>query len=70
MVWNVFGDDSRPDSFHEATKAVLNGPSSPSAGARNIPFALDVEARVAALKRTRSFDAVEYRLPKAPLWRP
>jgi SAM-dependent methyltransferase len=39
MVWNVFGDDSRPDPFHEATKALLNGPSSPSAGARNIPFA-------------------------------
>jgi SAM-dependent methyltransferase len=67
MVWNVFGDDSRPDSFHEATKALLNGPSSPSAGVRNIPFALDVEARVAALERTRSFDAVEHRTGAWPL---
>jgi hypothetical protein len=50
MVWNVFGDDSRPDPFHEATKALLNGPSSPSAGARNKPFALDAEARMAALE--------------------
>ena len=61
MVWNVFGDDSRPDPFHEATKALLNGPSSPSAGARNIPFALDAEARMAALERTGAFEAVEHR---------
>ena len=25
IVWNVFGDDSRPDPFHEVTKALLNG---------------------------------------------
>jgi SAM-dependent methyltransferase len=31
MVWNVFGDNSRPDPFHDATKALLDGPSSPSA---------------------------------------
>ena len=60
MVWNVFGDDSRPDPFHEATKALLKGPSSPSAGSRDIPFALDAEARVAALERTGAFDATEY----------
>ena len=60
MVWNVFGDNSRPDPFHEATKALLDGPSSPSAGSRDIPFALDAEARVAALERTRAFDAIEY----------
>jgi len=67
MVWNVFGDDSRPDPFHEATKALLNGPSSPSAGVRDIPFALDVEARVAALKRACSFDAIEHRTSAWPL---
>jgi hypothetical protein len=33
MVWNTFGDQHRPDPFHEATKMLLNGPSSPSAGA-------------------------------------
>ena len=60
MVWNVFGDNIRPDPFHEATNALLNGPSSPSAGSRDIPFALDAEARVAALERTGAFDAIEY----------
>jgi len=60
MVWNVFGDNSRPDPFHEATKALLNGPSSPSAGSRDIPFALDAEARVAALERTGAFHAIEH----------
>ena len=67
MVWNVFGDDSRPDPFHEATKALLNGPSSPSAGARDIPFALDAEARLAALERTHLFDVVEHRTSAWPL---
>jgi SAM-dependent methyltransferase len=61
MLWNVFGDDSRPDPFHEATKTLLAGPSSPSAGSRGIPFALDAEARVAALQRTGMFDAIDYR---------
>ncbi|HTV56012.1 MAG TPA: methyltransferase domain-containing protein [Terriglobia bacterium] len=61
MVWNVFGDPDRLDPFHEATKMLLNGPSSPSAGAGDIPFALDVKARLAALERTRAFDSVERR---------
>jgi SAM-dependent methyltransferase len=60
MVWNVFGDNSRPDPFHEATKAFLPKPLSPSAGSRDIPFALDTEARVAALERAGAFDAIEY----------
>ena len=60
MVWNVFGDNSRPDPFHEATKTFLPGPLRPSVGARNIPFALDADARVAALERTGAFDAIEY----------
>ncbi len=60
MVWNVFGDNIRPDSFHEATNTLLNGPSGLPVTARGIPFALDAEARVAALKRTGAFDAIEY----------
>lgn len=67
VVWNVFGDESRPDPFHEATKLLLNGPSSPSAGAREIPFALDAEARLAALDRTDAFGAVEHRTSTWPL---
>ena len=59
--WNVFGDDSRPDPFHEATRELLcDGPSSPSAGNRGTPFALDVEARVQALQRINAFDIVEH----------
>jgi len=30
MVWNDFGDPDRTDPFHEATKLLLAGPSSPS----------------------------------------
>jgi hypothetical protein len=60
MLWNVFGDNSRPDPFHEATKTLLKGPSSPSAGSRDIPFALDAVARVAALERTDVFDTIEH----------
>jgi SAM-dependent methyltransferase len=58
-VWNVFGDDSRPDPFHEATKELLDAPSSPSAGERGIPFGLDAAARMAAIRRSDAFDIVE-----------
>jgi SAM-dependent methyltransferase len=61
MVWNVFGDSSRPDPFHEATKMLLDAPRSPSAGTRGIPFALDSTARVHALRRTDAFDMIEHR---------
>jgi SAM-dependent methyltransferase len=67
MVWNVFGDDSRPDPFHEATKVLLGPPANPSVGARDIPFALDAEARLAALERARAFDAIEHRTSAWPL---
>ena len=61
MVWNVFGDSSRPDPFHEATKMLLDGPRGPSAGTHGIPFALDSTARVEALRRTGAFDLIEHR---------
>jgi SAM-dependent methyltransferase len=57
--WNEFGDDSRPDPFHSATKDLLAGPSSPSAGERGISFGLDTEARLAALRRVGAFDLVD-----------
>ena len=60
MVWNVFGDQHRPDPFHEATKILLDGPVSPSAGAGDVPFALDAEARLAALERTHAFNSIEH----------
>ena len=61
MLWNVFGDSGRPDPFHEATKSLLEAPLSPSAGNGDVPFALDTEARLAALERTAAFDSVEHR---------
>jgi hypothetical protein len=61
MVWNVFGDDLRPDPFHEATKSLLDAPLSPSAGSGKVPFALDAAARLAALQRTGAFDNLEHR---------
>ncbi len=64
-LWNVFGDDSRPDPFHEATKELLAAPASPSAGETGIPFALDSMARLAALERCGAFDLME---TKASQW--
>ena len=67
MLWNVFGDSRRPDPFHEATKLLLNKPLSPSAGNGEVPFALDAEARFAALERTDPFDCIEHRTSTWPL---
>jgi len=51
MVWNVFGDEARPDPFHEATFELLGGETSPSAGAPGRPpFALDAARRRAELE--------------------
>jgi len=61
MLWNVFGDSGRPDPFHEATRSLLEAPLSPSAGNGEVPFALDTEARLAALEQTAAFDSVEHR---------
>ncbi len=60
-VWNVFGDSSRPDPFHEATRMLLDGPRGPSARTHGISFALDSTARVEALTRTGAFDLIEHR---------
>jgi SAM-dependent methyltransferase len=58
-IWNVFGDDSRPDPFHEATSELLKGPTTPSAGERGIPFALDIAARTKAIEDAGVFDAAQ-----------
>jgi len=67
MLWNIFGDSNRPDPFHEATKSFLGKPLSPSAGNCGVPFALDAEARLAALERAGAFDSVEHRTSTWPL---
>jgi len=64
-VWNEFGDDSRPDPFHDATRELLEAPASPAAGENGVPFSLDSEARLVALKRGGAFDLVE---TKASRW--
>jgi SAM-dependent methyltransferase len=61
MVWNDFGDPDRADPFHEATNLLLNGPSSPAMGDRDIPFSQDKDARLSALEHTHAFDSIEHR---------
>ena len=59
MLTNVFGDNNRADPFHDATKQLLSGPSSPSAGAGSVPFALDLKAREAAIVGADAFEGFE-----------
>jgi SAM-dependent methyltransferase len=67
VVWNVFGDDSHPDPFHEATHSLLAGPASPWADQAGVPFALDARARLAALERAEAFEAIEHQSSRWPL---
>lgn len=60
-VWHVFGDDSQHDAFHEATAAILGGPRSPSRTGTGPSFALDGAARIGALQRARTFEAIAHR---------
>lgn len=60
MVWNVFGDPNRADPFHDATNELLNGPVGLSRDDLKVPFALDKEARLAALERVMAFDSIEH----------
>jgi SAM-dependent methyltransferase len=68
MVSNLFGDSSLPDPFHEATKDLLGLPLGPSASDGEVPFALDAEARLAALERTNAFHNIEHRTGTWPLF--
>ena len=63
MVWNVFGDDSRPDPFHDATDALLNdGPKSPSQSAKGTSNALAVSDWMSAFGRCGAFEDVAARV--------
>ena len=56
LMWNVFGDDSQADPFHDATQHLFGSvPISPSNENRQIPFALDVEARTEEFRASRLF---------------
>ena len=61
LWWNVFGDLSRDDSFHDATRSILSNLAiSPSGAPDAIPFALDRAAREADFARSGKFDSVKY----------
>ncbi|MBB3393200.1 SAM-dependent methyltransferase [Rhizobium sp. BK275] len=48
LIWNVFGDNSRPDPFHEASAHLFAGhrPSPSGGGTTQTPYGLDSEARL------------------------
>lgn len=61
LLWNVFGDSSRPDPFHEATVELLGSlDASPSTEPNKVPFALDREAREREFSRGGSFELALY----------
>ena len=60
MVWNVFGDNTPPRSLSRSDQDSPQRAFEPFGGSRDIPFALDAGARVAALERTGAFDAIEH----------
>lgn len=70
-LWNIFGDPDRADSFHEATKALLQDePTSPmpqptqpkSSPSPTDWFALDKAARFSAFEKADAFEDWEHRL--------
>jgi SAM-dependent methyltransferase len=64
MWWNVLGDPSQPDPFYEATADLLSDlAKSPWAGTQGrLAFALDVEARKAALRTVASFRKIDHEI--------
>ena len=62
MVWNVFGDDERPDPFHDATDALLrDGPKSPSQNAKGTANALSTNDWKSAFGRSGAFEDLAWR---------
>jgi hypothetical protein len=66
-LWNEFGDDTRPDPFHDATHELVRAPTGPGTGDKGVPFSRDVEARHAALTRSGAFDLVDSQASRWPL---
>lgn len=67
--WNVFGDPTREDLYHEATKGVLEPLSrSPSDPHDAVPFALDTAARRREIVDTDAFDEPDYAAYRWVLW--
>jgi SAM-dependent methyltransferase len=57
LIWNVFGDNGRPDPFHDASAHLFAGhrPSPSGGGTAQTPYGLDREARLRDLAEA-SFD--------------
>lgn len=70
LWWTVFGDSTRDDPFREAVAPLTRElPRSPSQTDERRPdFALDGEARVAALGRAGFEEAVAHRFPWTSTW--
>jgi SAM-dependent methyltransferase len=70
LWWNVFGDLSRPDPFHEALVPVLerqapelvDAPSAGNPGTGAHLYAIDAEARIAEIDTTQRFGPVHHEL--------
>lgn len=50
LVWNIFGDSSRADPFHEATQSLFVGHRSSPGEGTDIPYGLDTVARLHDLR--------------------
>jgi SAM-dependent methyltransferase len=61
LWWNVYGDDDRPDPFHDALQAVLEAkaPHLVGEGGAAMSYALDDRARTAEIRHTASFGSVD-----------
>ena len=64
MWWNVFGDPTRRDDFHQATQQLFKSVEhTPSTGeATGLHYGLDVDARLRELAATQQFDCIEHEL--------
>jgi hypothetical protein len=64
MWWNVFGDPTRRDDFHEATRQLFTSVEhTPSTGeATGLHYGLDVDARLLELVATQQFDSIQHEL--------
>jgi SAM-dependent methyltransferase len=62
MWWHTFGDPTRPDPFHEATQTILAplGRSPANGPCGGLPFALDIDARMADLADAGEFVDVSH----------
>jgi hypothetical protein len=65
MWWNVFGDSTRDDPFHDATVHLLEGGTTPShPPSFKHPFALDEAARIGDLDAAGQFADLEVRMER------